>query len=62
MVTITIERHWAGYTFRVNGRDDLVVDPDWGVTWFESEHAALATAVMLVRALQRAGTGRTALS
>ena len=55
MVRITIERRWQGFTFLVNGRDDLVADPVWGVTMFETEHAALETAVLLVRALQRAG-------
>jgi len=45
MVRITIERRWEGYTFLVNGRDDLVTDPVWGVTTFETEHAALETAL-----------------
>jgi hypothetical protein len=55
MVQITIERRWGGYTFLVNGRDDVVVDPEWGVTTFGSERAALEAAVLVVRALQRAG-------
>ena len=62
MVRITIERRWDGYTFLVNGRDDLVADPDWGVTTFETEHAAFEAAVRVVRALQRAGTGRARLA
>ena len=60
MVTITIERRWDGYTFLVNGRDDLVADPVWGVTTYETAHAALEAAHLAVRALQRAGTGRAA--
>jgi hypothetical protein len=55
MVEITIERRWGGYTFLVNGRDDVVADPEWGVTTFGSERAALEAAVLIVRALQRAG-------
>jgi hypothetical protein len=62
MVTITIERRWDGYTFLVNGRDDLVVDPVWGVTTFESERAAFDAAVALVRAMQQAGTRRADLT
>jgi len=55
MVEITIERRWGGYTFLVNGRDDVVVDPVWGVTTYGTEQAALEAAVAAVRALQRAG-------
>lgn len=55
MVQITIKRRWGGYTFLVNGRDDVVVDPEWGVTTFGSERAALEAAVLIVRALLRAG-------
>jgi len=62
MVRITIERRWEGFTFLVNGRDDLVADPVWGVTMFETEYAALETAVRLVRALQRAGTAANTLT
>lgn len=62
MVTITIERRWDGYTFLVNGRDDVVRDPVWGVTTYETEHAALEAAQQAVRALERAGTGRGHLS
>lgn len=62
MVRITIERRWEGYTFLVNGRDDLVKDPEWGVTLFGSEREALEAAVLLVRAIQRAGTGRPDLA
>jgi len=62
MVRITIERRWDGYTFLVNGRDDLVTDPDWGVTTFHSEDAAFEAAVLVVRALQRAGSARERLA
>ncbi|HEX9632506.1 MAG TPA: hypothetical protein VGA02_08560 [Gemmatimonadales bacterium] len=55
MVEITIERRWGGYTFLVNGRDDVVMDPEWGVTTFDTERAAFEAAVLIVRALQRAG-------
>ena len=55
MVEITIERCWGGYTFLVNGRDDVVVDPVWGVTTFGTEQAAWDAAIQVVRALQRAG-------
>jgi len=62
MVRITIERRWEGFTFLVNGRDDLVADPVWGVTMFETEHAALETAVLLLEAIRRAGTGEGGLA
>lgn len=62
MVRITIERRWDGYTFLINGRDDVVADPEWGVTTFDTEHHALETAVQVVLALKRAGTGRPDLS
>jgi len=55
MVEITIERRWGGYTFLVNGRDDVVVDPEWGVTTFGTEQAALEAAMMVVLALTRIG-------
>jgi hypothetical protein len=55
MVEITIERRWGGYTFLVNGRDDMVTDPEWGVTTFGTEQAALETAVLIVLALKRMG-------
>jgi hypothetical protein len=54
MVEITIERRWGGYIFLVNGRDDMVMDPVWGVTTFGTEQAALETAVRIVLALQKA--------
>jgi hypothetical protein len=62
MVEITIERRWGGYTFLLNGRDDVVVDPVWGVTTFDSEDAAREVAALVVRALLRAGTGRARLT
>jgi hypothetical protein len=55
MVEITIERRDGGYTFLVNGRDDVVVDPDGEVTTFASESAARETAEAVVRAMLRAG-------
>lgn len=55
MVEITIERRWGGYTFLLNGRDDVVVDPEWGVTTFGTEQAALEAAMMVVLALTRIG-------
>jgi hypothetical protein len=55
MVEITIERRWGGYTFLVNGRDDVVVDPEWGVTTFGTEQAALEAAMLVVMALTRVG-------
>lgn len=61
MVQITIERRWGGYTFLVNGRDDVVVDPEWGVTTFGTERAAFEAAVAVVRALRRAGERRADL-
>jgi hypothetical protein len=57
---MTIEPHWDGCTFPVNGRDDLVVDLVWEVTTYETENAALEAAQLAVRALQRAGTGPAA--
>jgi len=62
MVEITIERRWGGYTFLLNGRDDVVVDPVWGVTTFDTEDAAREVATLVVRALLRAGTGRAGLT
>jgi hypothetical protein len=55
MVEITIERRKGGYTFLVNGRDDVVVDSEGEVTTFASETAARETAEAVVRALLRAG-------
>jgi hypothetical protein len=62
MVRITIERRWDGYTFLVNGRDDLVADPEWGVTTYGTERAAFDAAVALVLAIQRAGADRARLT
>lgn len=62
MVEITIARCWGGYTFLVNGRDDLVADPVWGVTMFGTEQAAWEAAVQAVRALERAGRRRDRLA
>jgi len=62
MVEITIERRWGGYTFLLNGRDDVVVDPVWGVTTFDTEDAAREVAALVVRALLRAGNGRARLT
>jgi hypothetical protein len=62
MVEITIERRWGGYTFLLNGRDDVVVDPVWGVTTFDTEDAAREVASLVVRALLRAGRGRARLT
>jgi hypothetical protein len=56
MVQITIERRWGGYTFLVNGRDDVVVDPEWGVTTFGSERAALEAAVLVVLGSETTGS------
>jgi hypothetical protein len=55
MVEITIERREGGFTFLVNGRDDVVVHPDGQVTTFASEAAARETAELVVRAMLRAG-------
>jgi hypothetical protein len=57
MVEITIERRWGGFTFLVNGRDDIVMDPDWGVTTFGTEEAALEAAMLMVLVLTRLGDG-----
>lgn len=62
MVRITIERRWDGYTFLVNGRDDVVADPVWGIITYQTVDAALEAARLAVKALQRAGTRRAALS
>ena len=55
MVEITIKRRKGGFTFLVNGRDDVVVHPDGEVTTFASEKAARETAELVVRAILRAG-------
>jgi len=55
MVEITIKRREGGFTFLVNGRDDVVVHPDGEVTTFASEAAARETAERVVQALLRAG-------
>lgn len=55
MVEITIKRREGGFTFLVNGRDDVVVYPDGEVTTFASEAAARETAELVVQALLRAG-------
>jgi hypothetical protein len=55
MVEITIERRWGGYIFLVNGRDDIVMDPEWGVTTFGTEAAALEAAMLMVLVLTRLG-------
>jgi hypothetical protein len=62
MVEITIARRWGGYTFLLNGRDDVVADPEWGVTTFGTEAAALEVAIQVVRALQQAGRRRAGMS
>lgn len=51
-VEITILRLRDGYTFLLNGRDDVVVDPTWGVTTFPSARAAREAAERVVRALR----------
>jgi hypothetical protein len=53
MVEITIRRLPEGYTFLVNGRDDLVRDPRWGVATFASAEAARETAELVLRALAK---------
>jgi hypothetical protein len=59
MVEITIKRREGGFTFLVNGRDDVVVHPDGEVTTFASEEAARETAERVVQALLRAGEVRS---
>ena len=59
MVEITIKRREGGFTFLVNGRDDVVVHPDGEVTTFASEAAARETAELVVQALLRAGEVRS---